>query len=137
MTTATKTKVATITISRVEGPTVLCGRTQHTKWRDAEVRITNIRSSVKHDGYDKCDFTLVFDDGTEYKGRYDATSLKRASEGGLSQHVRQHLEFLSGEGRPYHLSPERYQFMVEEINRRSPGTSEGAKAFLNTYSLED
>lgn len=135
-TVATKIKITKITIDRAEGPIDWCIKTEHTTWADAEKRINDIRFTVDHDGYDKCDFKIEFEDGTVYDGRYDAEGMRKGG-GGLAQHVRQHLEFISGEGRPYHMNDRDYKNCIARMKEREPTICENAKSFLANYSLED
>lgn len=135
---ATKVKAVKITIDRAEGMHHECIKTEHTTWAEAEQRILDIRSTAPADGgYDKCDFKIEFEDGQTYEGRYDAQHTSITDEVGLAGHVRSHLEFLSGDRCPAHMTKDEYDRAMAVREHRIPGIREEAKTFLANYSLED
>lgn len=139
-TTPPKLKIAAklITIDRAEGPNALCTETTHETWKSAEERISRIcQSAPKNGGYDKCDFKVVFLDGEEYEGRYDAAHPEsKAFEGTLAKHIRDHLEFYAGLRRPDHISEADYDRLLKECAERGNPTSKYLD-FLKAYALED
>src|SRR5262252_3966568 len=86
-----------ITITRAEGPTAECGTSTATTWPHANAILFRwSRTAPENGGYDKCDFHIVFEDGTEYDGRYDLVHHRREHPD-LARHVRSHVRYLSGE----------------------------------------
>lgn len=65
-------KIKTISITRAEGPTPLCGITKtFTSFKDASAWLRSESNTFPKRGYDKHDFTVVFEDGRTYGGRLD------------------------------------------------------------------
>ncbi|QNK01727.1 hypothetical protein [Dyella telluris] len=93
-----KIQMATIVIAPAEG--FYAGKSWTvTSWEDAKARLRQIAGFAPKDGsYDKTDFTVVFADGEEYKGRFDVHH--HEYHGGepldLAQHMRWHLQFHAG-----------------------------------------
>jgi hypothetical protein len=117
-------KPKTILITRIEGPSNRCGKVQTcTGWSDANVtlRLNSTTVSKSGGGYDKHDFTVIFEDGTEYNGRYDLYhwTLKRAD---LAGHVRTFVQWCAN-------NPKAEQ-MLTTVQIAA------AKRFLATYDLE-
>ena len=132
------TKIApkTITITRAEGPTKECDipRTVHT-WLEANaVLFSWSRTAPEHGGYDKCDFKIVFEDGTEYDGRYDLVHHRREHPS-LGRHVRSHLYYLAGDLPGWCTS----QKDIDRVRRHQQSLGEDVKAdaikFLETYDI--
>ena len=129
-----KIAVKSITIHRAEGPSALCRKTTHKNWVEAEKRIIGIRSTVKHNGYDKCDFVVIFEDGETYEGRYDAMSL--ASSGfGLAAHVNSWLGYNAGTMKPAHMTDKQYQESLARSEQRNPGFAKECKEFMEKYQI--
>jgi len=118
-------QIQSMQLVRAEGPTAECGPAKITStgseaMRDAQLQLRRwAHTAPAKGGYDKCDFTLVFEDGTRYKGRYD---LKHESIEAvdLPGHMRSHLEYYSGRYCPAWLKAERggeqrYQRSVQDI----------------------
>lgn len=84
-----RTPVRSITITRAEGfEEELISRTFEgpQAWRLAAEELRRwARTAPDRGGYDKCDFAIVWQDGTTYQGRYD---LQRGSDGDLGAQVR-------------------------------------------------
>ena len=67
-TTARKTPVASIEITRAEGPARLCRIRTFKTWRNASAALAAAASTYPEGGaYDKHDFVVTFADGETYK----------------------------------------------------------------------
>lgn len=87
--------VARIELNMAEGKHAHKSFTAST-WAAADAKLREwANDAPKKGGYDKCDFTLTFDDGLTYQGQYDVvhTSVEYPS---ISSHVRAVLEFYGG-----------------------------------------
>src|SRR5215467_12129576 len=93
-----KIKPKLITITRAEGLVAECNKPETaTTWPHANAILFNwSRTAPEHGGYDKCDFTIVFEDGTDYNGRYDLVHYRREHPD-LARHVRSFVRYLAGE----------------------------------------
>lgn len=77
-------------------------------WEEADGLLREIAYTAPHGGaYHKTDFTIVFADGEEYKGRYDVQNIARERPN-LRDHVRRSVGYFSGLVRPPHISQEDY-----------------------------
>jgi len=132
----TKVKAVKIIIDRAEGLAHECRKTEHVSWREAEERISQIRRTApKEGGYDKCDFQVIFADGDDYKGRYDAKHWSIADEGGLASHINSYLNFLAGNRCPAHMTQDEYEKAMAVREHRIPGIRQQAIDFLATYEI--
>ncbi len=131
-------KPKTITITRAEGPTKECGTRTAQSWIEANAILYSwSRTAPEHGGYDKCDFHIMFEDGTEYSGRYDLMHFRRERPN-LALHVRNFVGYLAGElpawaiGKPKDIERvRRHQQSLGEETKRE------AEQFLATYDLGD
>jgi hypothetical protein len=100
-----------ITITRVEGPTHLCGKTvKANNFAHASAILAGWSWSAPEKGaYDKCDFAITDPDNgvEEYRGRFDLKHW-RIDMPDLKAHVLGHLAFISGNGKPRHLNELQY-----------------------------
>lgn len=111
-------RLRSILLDRAEGPSALCGPAPAvSSWEAAD----NILREWSHTapqtgGYDKCDFTLVFEnlDGQDfsYKGRYDLKHWK-CEHASLQQQMRETALFALGALRPSHMDEAKYQSVLE------------------------
>jgi hypothetical protein len=85
-----------IHIVRAEGPTDECGikKTCQNFAQAADLLMSNARTAPKCGGYDKHDFTVEYEDGYLYEGRYD---LKHYSceLPDLAKHMRETVEWIA------------------------------------------
>lgn len=99
-------QIKSIRLVRAEGPRAECGptkiapanptRTGLDAMADAQAQLRRWADTAPaKGGYDKCDFTIEFGDGSLYEGRYDLKhwSCERVD---LPGHIRGHLEYYSG-----------------------------------------
>lgn len=104
--------VEKIVITRAEGPTHLVGR-PHTlhRWSQCRGQLMEMgRWAPRDGGYDKCDFTIHWRDGTEWSGRYDLQHTSRDMLD-LAGHVRGTLTWIRD-----NLRQERPQ-LVQDVER--------------------
>lgn len=123
-TTITKIQVKLITITRAEGLIEECDKPETATTFDHANGILSrwSETSPKDGSYDKCDFSVEYEDGENYTGRYDLVhwSKERAD---LAKHMLDHLTFYSGERCPMWLAKEsngveKYRKIVAEQPRR-------------------
>jgi len=79
-------------------------------------------------GYLKHGFTVVFEDGVEYSGRYDLKPYAQGFES-LDEHVRGFAEFHAGLRRPAHMSKESYASFLDRT--MGPNFSESEIAVIS------
>jgi hypothetical protein len=91
-------KPKTITLVRAEGLINECNKPKVARsWAEANAILFNwSRTAPEHGGYDKCDFTVIFEDGQEYKGRYDLVHYRREHPS-LARHVKDFVRYLAGD----------------------------------------
>lgn len=122
--------IKSITITQAEGliSEALGKPVKHSSWTSAERHISNIcRSAPASGGYFKCDFTIVWEDGSEYKGRYDAACpTSDAYEGSLSNHLVQFCQYAIGRGRKFFedQSPDFPEWMEKMLTQYDLGESQ-------------
>lgn len=63
-------------------------------------------------GYDKTDFLITFEDGEQYKGRYDLKHYA-VEDPDLYKHVSDHLLIHAGDLKPKHISLDQYQAFLK------------------------
>jgi hypothetical protein len=130
-------KVKSITLERAEGPTHEC---VEVKLRDyfaanAQLRAWSHTAPISRahgglGGYDKCDFTIEFEDGETYSGRYDLQ--RHMDEGLLQEHVQRFVKFHAGLYRPVHMTPESYENLLRQYGEE---TKKGFLEFLGKYDI--
>lgn len=133
--------VKEIVIIRAEGPTALCGKPQRAgSWIEANTILRqNARTAPKGGAYDKHDFTVTFDDGETYQGRYD---LHFEGPYDLAGHVRDMIGYLAGTWTGYREGFDndrqrdevmsRYRRQIEAEGERT----RAARAWLLRYDVE-
>lgn len=91
-------------------------------------------TAPRNGGYDKCDFTVTYEDGETYNGRYDLVHFLKEGPN-LERHIRDHVECYSGRKVPVHYAGEkradwdRYFASVDEETKKS------AADFLDNYEI--
>jgi hypothetical protein len=105
-----------ITLTRVEGKVTEADKqVKREDFHAANIMLTIwSRTAPKDGGYDKCDFTVEFDNGDVYEGQYD---LVHPSVGGLPdlrKHIRESLEWMAAEQAAPHW-PEEYRRAAAEM----------------------
>ena len=129
--TMKKIQVKEIVIIRAEGLSAECGK-KHTvtSFEDSERILSYMsRTAPQGGGYDKCDFTVTFEDGESYTGRYD---LKYTRDETIAEHMRSFLTWYAGLTENPHCGQKQYEVFM---SRQSPEEIAEAKAFLETYQI--
>jgi hypothetical protein len=129
-----KIKPKTITLTRAEGPTAECDRPETApSWAHANAIL--FRWSItapEKGGYDKCDFKIVFEDGTDYEGRYDLVHHRREHPN-LARHVRSFVRYLAGELPDWCVSEEDKARVRRHQESLGAETRTEATKWLETY----
>lgn len=127
-----------ITITRAEGPSIACGIPHSFRtFADANALLRKWADTVNKDGgYDKCDFQLS-DPAIEleYLGRYDLEHYTKKLPD-LKNHVISHLDFISGQCRPSHMSEEMYDHLINDVYKFDQAYKEGAIETRNHLSMQ-
>ncbi len=136
-----KIKARSITLQRAEGATgrdhfsrrTLTATKERSVWQQADSLLLEwSQTAPKGGGYHKVDFTVTYEDGETYSGRYD---LRHWSEEypSLAKHMRSFVAFHAGEYCPPHMTEEQYQ----RIMQTEPFTSQKPKyrKFLEKYEI--
>lgn len=141
-----KTKVASIFLHRVEGTikevenqkiTFLASEEKENLFDLVEKVLTQWSYTAPNDGsYNKVDFTIIFQDRKEYKGRYDLTFNRHTKNGGgsLSEHIKRFLKFYVE--KPYHLELNQWKNYIAWVTKANLNFTEECKDLLNNYQLE-
>lgn len=127
-------QVREIEIRRAEGPTWTLEDITVGSFREANQKLFDAsQTAPETGGYNKVDFTITFEDGETYEGRYD---LKHWSVEvpDLRKHVVTHLEVLAGYTVPAWMSEKIYDEMMERNERE--GFARQARDFLDTYAVK-
>lgn len=118
-------QIKSIHLVRAEGSHAECGSAKITSaglaaMQDAQAQLRRWADTAPaKGGYDKCDFTIEFDDGSIYEGRYDLKHWSCETVD-LPGHIRGHLEYYSGRFCPSWLKHKpggeaRYQESVRDV----------------------
>jgi hypothetical protein len=107
-----------IEITRVEGPSNLCGEKKtFTNWIDSHIWLIRQSSTFpgRNEGYDKHDFKVTFDDGETYKGRLDC---KQSTEPDADLDVYRHMldlcEWYAGLAKNPYCGKAKYDEMMKQ-----------------------
>jgi hypothetical protein len=131
-------KPKTITITRAEGLIEECDKPETaTTWEEANAILRRWSDTApKTGGYDKCDFVIVFDDGQDYKGRYDLQHWE-CGRPDLAAHVRAFVNYLAGTPPAWLLKPGKENYLKhyrEKVAADTDAVAE-AKRWLDTYDV--
>lgn len=109
-------KLKSITLTRGEGPAEECGKPKTVfSWREADSVLRQWSETAPEcNGYDKVDFTITYEDGETYKGRYDLKH-HRCETPDLAKHVRGFVSFHAGKQKPAWMTDEEYQRYVSKM----------------------
>lgn len=129
-----KIHVKSITITRAEGTIEEVDRPKTISSFEEADRVLREWSETapKELGYDKCDFTITYEDGETYKGRYD---LKHwATEyPNLGKHVREFLTFHAGKRKPAWMTEEQYESFLQQPHVQRVKLE--SERFLESYQI--
>lgn len=125
-----------ITITRGEGPTELCG-IPHTvaSFAEAEALLTEWADTVRPGGScDKVDFSITWADGTGYAGTYELKhhATERPS---LARHMVDLADFYTGKGCPAHMSEAAYLRHMEHVSADTRAAYEEVARQLNAAGI--
>lgn len=130
-TQATPKKAVSFWLNRAEGPITECGEVNVQSWAMANAQLSKWAETAPEpgNGYDKTDFTVTWEDGEEYSGRYD---LKRhdTTYADLGAHIADYLRFLTGEHCPDHMTEEKYQAYMQQVGEQTE-----TKAWLAQHEI--
>ncbi len=126
--------VKSILLDRAEGVSRFPDRPQTVwSWEEANRVLSNWSwTAPKNGGYNKCDFTIEFEDGLVYSGRYDLVHYSVGSAN-LARHVWESQAFLAGRYCPPHMDDKEYESVLEDgwiAEQRGP-----AEHFLDSYEI--
>lgn len=135
MTTATKTKVQQIVINRLEGPIGCDSEYVVSSWSEADTALARESwTAPKSGGYDKTDFTITFENGHTYSGRYDLKHMS-VEFPNLQAHVRDFVRFSAGIDCPEHMTEESWREYLRAVEQYSPGASEQFADLYYNYEI--
>jgi hypothetical protein len=126
-----KIKARKITIDCAEGPNFLQGPKTTSSFEEADHLLYQIAEHGPDIGYYKTDFSITFEDGTVYEGRFDVYRWDRERPD-LRKHVREFVEFYAGLRKPARLTDKQYQTIIQ---RSGPDGQSQHKAFLENYEV--
>ncbi len=133
-----KIAVAQIIVDRIEGPSPHPGPRTFTTFATANDYLREICESLnpKLPGADKVEFKLLFADGEDYTGRFDAKhpNNRHHEAPNIGEHVREFQEFYAGLRRPIHMTDDEYSNFCSGIDHE---TKRQSVHFLTTYALID
>jgi len=87
-------------------------------------------TAPKGRSYHKCDFTVTFEDGSTYGGRFDLHHYTD-EVANLRDHVHQYLTFVAGDRRPAWMTDSHWESALR-MNEENRGA---AKEFLSGYNI--
>jgi hypothetical protein len=123
---ASKTSVEKVEILFVEGKRRHGVPGRFPSFALANAALARCASDAPKGGaYDKCDVKVTFEDDFSYTCRIDlhhASERQETSTGSLvdliERHVREHLEFSSGQRKPAHMTQEQYEQITADAGSR-------------------
>ena len=131
-------QVKSITITRAEGLIEECDKpVTVSSFQEAQAVLTKWgHTAPKNGGYDKVDFSVVWQDGEHYNGRYDMVYGGRESdEATLASHIHDYLTFLSGTRKPDHMTEQDYQNCIARHVKDNPNHIQEVNDFLEKYAI--
>lgn len=134
-----RVNVQKISITRAEGPVESTPETvEADSFKRIDIQLFEwSKTAPKGGAYDKCDFTVTFEDGTEYNGRYDLKHFTETQDEGsvinLAKRIRDHLKVTSLVERPSHFSDDEWKRYKDFI--QSKGFDQEASEFINNYNI--
>jgi hypothetical protein len=90
----------------------------------------SITAPYKGNGYNKCDFTLEWENGKTYGGRFDM----QFGYNNLSDHIKKYLTFYVK--KPWYLDQKTYDQYIAYQNSRNSDFIPKCKDLLENYQLE-
>jgi hypothetical protein len=131
-------QVKSITITRAEGLIEECDKpVTVSSFQEAQAVLTKWgHTAPKNGGYDKVDFSVVWQDDEPYNGRYDMVYGGHESDGAtLASHISNFLTFLAGTRKPDHMKEQDYQNCIARYVKENPNHIKEVKDFLEKYAI--
>ena len=128
-----KIKATKMTLNRAEGPSADCGKVEldTMPWALSDAVLREWALTAPDMGYDKVDFTVHFEDGETYSGRFDMQAHHISKSGMIAEHIVSFVKFCTGEHRPSHMTENDYTVYIQNF---VPNTQD-YKDFLANYEL--
>lgn len=126
-----KKKIESIRIERVEGLITECVSVEAMNFSMANlILLIWAKTAPKSGGYHKVDFAITYEDGEQYKGRYD---MKHSSIEipDLRKHVLEFVNFMRGAAKPAHMKQDVYDTYISEFAE----AKDQAIDFYNNYEI--
>jgi hypothetical protein len=119
------TPIRSITLTRVEGPTEDCITKTVASWDAATATLREWAKTAPGpgDGYDKCDYTIEWQDGERFEGRYDLVHISVKTPN-FASFFRRFVAGCSGHDKAPHWSEQTYKAILA----RNPQLTNWAKA---------
>jgi len=122
--------VKEIWLYRAEGPINEATREITTNsFAKADEFLQEQAKTASNYGYDKTDFKVTWEDGSEYEGRYDLKLIDKYRSNMLEAQMKEEIEFLAGLYRPSHFKDETWK---EHLSGLDPKAVEERKEWLKT-----
>ena len=128
-------KAKEISITRAEGRISECGKV-HTFvegeadiWKRANALLIRWSKTAPTVGYDKCDFTITYQDGETYSGRYDLKHYSREIPN-LGRHIYDNVRYMAGLWKPSWMSEELYKSAMQQNGK-------SLETYLKFYQTHD
>src|SRR5690554_59330 len=126
--------VVSVTITRAERPTALCGKPRtFSSFEQASAWLWSQAGTLpKTGGYDKHDFLVTWADGETYSGQLACRAPGTPSDPDLDvrQHILNFARFFGGLQCPPHLSQAQYEEYLDREERAYPGAREDFRKFI-------
>ena len=110
-----KAKITSVWLNRAEGPTVLCGALTVPPEHVTATFIAWGQTAPKDGGYNKVDFKVTWEDGSEYEGRFDMEFGGVDGHGGFWQSLERRLEYYACVRRPSHFKDNHWKHHCENM----------------------
>lgn len=135
MTITKRIGVKKIKLHRAEGKSSECVTREVTTWRQAEELLIGWSYTAPEPGwgYHKCDVWVTYEDGHEFKFRYDLYRLSTGDFESLSKHIHTMFAFNAGVGKPSHFSESDYRRYLNDVVAKYSAPIEDWKMWHDTY----
>jgi len=128
--------IKSITITRAEGPNRLCGKPHvFDSYAAASTWLLSQSNTFPASGgYDKHDFTVIFEDGETYSGRLDCKAYSCPDNDlDVYKHMLDLARWMSGREMFPHCGQERYKELIRLYEK--DGTKKAYKEFMDKYLI--
>lgn len=90
-----KKQMVKIELERLEGPIDLEQYAEVTTWKEADRKLQDWAITAPDLGYEKVRFTVKYEDGFEYTGRFDLKKEHQFESDMLGRHMKKYLNWIS------------------------------------------